>query len=81
MGPGRLPYHHRRVLHYCRTLNVPLEVYVMTTTANLFRTRTASAAGDGQRRIANDAQGYVAELLAKSICRKALDDELTPATA
>ena len=29
LGPGRLPYHHRRVLHYCRQLGVKLEVYVM----------------------------------------------------
>ena len=36
LGPGRLPYHHRRVLHYCQDLGVALEVYVMETMANLF---------------------------------------------
>lgn len=77
MGPGRLPYHHRRVLHYCRILKVPLEVYVMTTTANLFQ-NPLGFGGQRQfnRQIANDTQGYVAELLAKAICRNALDDEL-----
>jgi len=33
LGPGRLPYHHRRVLHYCDELGVKLEIYVMETMA------------------------------------------------
>ena len=77
MGPGRLPYHHRRILHYCRELNVPLEVYVMETTANLFQTQKAF---DGRpqvnRRVANDTRGYIAELLAKAVYKGSLDDEL-----
>jgi monoamine oxidase len=77
MGPGRLPYHHRRVLHYCKILNVPLEVYVMETTANLFQTDHAF---DGQaefnRRIAYDTQGYISELLAKAVNKRALDEDL-----
>src|SRR4051794_14218862 len=43
MGPGRLPYHHRRVLHYCHILGVPLEIYNMTTTANLWERKDAFA--------------------------------------
>jgi monoamine oxidase len=78
MGPGRIPYHHRRVLHYSRELRVPLEVYVMETTANVFY------GGDKvfddkpmvNRRIANDTRGYIAELLAKAVRKKALDEEL-----
>lgn len=77
MGPGRLPYHHRRVLHYCQVLGVPLEVYVMTTEANLFQTPQAF---DGRamvrRRMMNDTRGYVSELLAKCIRKKSLDEEL-----
>lgn len=77
MGPGRLPYHHRRVLHYCQELGVPLEVYVMETTANLYQTERAF---DGKpqvnRRLANDARGYIAELLAKAVCRGALDQAM-----
>src|SRR5215467_7870967 len=60
MGPGRLPYHHRRVLHYCQELDVPLEVYVMATMATLFQTPEAFR---GQalpaRRLAYDTQGYI----------------------
>jgi monoamine oxidase len=77
MGPGRLPYHHRRVLHYCKILNVPLEIYVMSTTANLFQT---SAAFDGQaqfnRRVASDTQGCISELLVKALNKSALGQEL-----
>ena len=58
LGPGRLPYHHRRVLHYCQELGVALEVYVMETMANLFQSDKAFG-GKPQinRRIANDMQG------------------------
>lgn len=77
MGPGRLPYHHRRVLHYCRTLGVALEPYVMETTANLYQTDGAFA-GKAQpnRHITHDTQGYIAELLAKAINANALDEHL-----
>jgi monoamine oxidase len=77
LGPGRLPYHHRRVLGYCRELGVELQPYVMNTTGNLFQ----STEGFRQdpvvyRRIQNDTRGYVAELLAKAVDRGALDEDL-----
>jgi len=77
MGPGRLPYHHRRVLNYCRELGVPLEVYVMSTTANLYQDDKAFG-GKPQfnRQIAYDTQGYISELLSKAIDRKCLDGVL-----
>ncbi|HVT61427.1 MAG TPA: FAD-dependent oxidoreductase [Thermoanaerobaculia bacterium] len=78
MGPGRLPYHHRRVLHYCHELGVPLEIYVMETTANLFQTdRGFGGKAMVNRRIANDARGYIAELLAKAVDKGSLNQELT----
>ena len=78
MGPGRLPYHHRRVLHYCQLLGVPLEVYVMTTTANLYQ-REKAFGGKAmlRRRLETDAQGYISELLAKQVCAGSLDQQLT----
>ncbi|MFL6293527.1 MAG: FAD-dependent oxidoreductase [Thermoanaerobaculia bacterium] len=80
MGPGRLPYHHRRVLHYCHELGVPLEIYVMSTTANLFQTQDAFGGKVMlRRRLETDAQGYISELLAKQVCKGSLDQELTPA--
>jgi monoamine oxidase len=78
MGPGRIPYHHQRVLYFCQELNVPLEIYVMETTSNLFQsTRLLGGKALPRRRIYNDAQGYVAELLAKAANKRGLDDRLT----
>jgi monoamine oxidase len=77
LGPGRLPYHHRRVLHYCQDLGVALEVYVMETMANLFQTNKAFGGKPQVRRqIANDIQGYISEMLAKAVNQKALNQEL-----
>ena len=80
LGPGRLPYHHRRALHYCKELGVALEVYVMETMANLFQSDKAFG-GKPQikRRIANDVQGYIAEMLAKAVNQNALNAELDAA--
>ncbi|MBC8030080.1 MAG: FAD-dependent oxidoreductase [Pyrinomonadaceae bacterium] len=77
LGPGRLPYHHRRVLHYCQELGVALEIYVMETMANLFQSDKAFG-GKAQlrRRIANDTQGYISEMLAKAVNQNALNAEL-----
>jgi monoamine oxidase len=78
MGPGRLPYHHYRILHYCRELGVKLEPYVMETSANLYSqtkppedTKTLP-----NRQVTHDTRGYISELLAKAIKRDALDDVL-----
>lgn len=77
-GPGRLPYHHTAVLDYCKALNVPLEVYVMTTRANFFQTDDAfDKKPMVHRRIANDTRGWIADLLAKAINKGSLDKELT----
>src|SRR5258708_17094162 len=77
LGPGRLPYHHRRAIHYCRELDVALEVYVMETMVNWFQSDQAFG-GKPQikRRIANDTQGYISEMLAKAVNRNALNAEL-----
>lgn len=77
-GPGRIPYHHQAVLTYCRELGVALQVYIMESRANLFQTQQAfDAKPTKNRRIANDTRGYISELLAKAIQKKALDQELT----
>ncbi len=43
LGPGRLPYHHLRVLGYCQELGVELEPYIMNTAGNLFQTNGKDA--------------------------------------
>jgi monoamine oxidase len=80
LGPGRLPYHHRRALHYCQELGVALEVYVMETMANLFQSDKAfGGKAQTRRRIANDMQGYISEMLAKAVNQNALNAELDAA--
>ena len=76
-GPGRLPYHHAAILHYCTLFGVPLEVYTMMSRANYFQ-RDGSWKGSSMvnRRIANDTRGWISELLAKSIVKGNLDVEL-----
>ncbi|MDH6576009.1 FAD-dependent oxidoreductase [Kitasatospora sp. MAP5-34] len=64
LGPGRIPYHHRRVLKYCRDFKVALEPYVMETTANLVRPPGVAAAWPN-RRVANDTRGHLAAKLAE----------------
>jgi monoamine oxidase len=79
-GPGRIPYHHQAVLSYCRDLGVELEIYVMETRANLFQTSVPKAFDSEpkkNRQVANDTRGWVSELLAKAVRKKALDDELS----
>lgn len=77
LGPGRLPYHHRRVLHYCEELGVKLEVYIMQTMANVFQTAKAfGGKATVRRRIYNDIQGYISEMLAKAVNQKSLSENL-----
>lgn len=67
-GPARIPGHHRRVLHYCKELGVPLQIK-----ANFSRTAYRQDPGrfDGKPvRISQyvaDARGFLSELLYKAI--------------
>ncbi|MFE9631343.1 flavin monoamine oxidase family protein [Streptomyces sp. NPDC006463] len=69
LGPGRIPYHHRRVLRYCREFKVALEPYVMETTANLVRPPKSDKAWPN-RRVANDTRGHIAAKLAETLVAK-----------
>src|SRR5688572_8726271 len=76
-GPGRLPYHHTAILHYCTLFDVKLEVYTMMTRANFFqRDGSWKNAAQINRRIANDTRGYISELPAKAGLKNSLDAEL-----
>jgi monoamine oxidase len=77
-GPGRLPYHHTAILHYCTELGVPLEVYTMMSRANFFqRDRSFNDRPTVNRQIANDTRGWISELLAKAVTSGSLDGQLT----
>jgi len=70
------------VLHYCKELDVALEVYVMETMANLFQSDNAfGGSATVRRRIANDMQGYISEMLAKAVNQKRSHAELDATTA
>ncbi len=78
LGAARLPFHHERVMHYCKEFAIALEVYVMSTTANLFQTDKAFGGQAMPRyRLANDVNSHIAELLNKAVNRNALDAEVT----
>ncbi|MDH6129900.1 FAD-dependent oxidoreductase [Kitasatospora sp. GP82] len=70
LGPGRIPYHHRRVLKYCRDFEVDLEPYIMETTANLVRLSNGRSTRWRNRRVANDTRGHLAALLAETLVEK-----------
>jgi monoamine oxidase len=76
-GPGRLPYHHTAILHYCTLLNVELEVYTMMSRANFFqRDHSFNDQPMLNRRIANDTRGWIADLLAKAVKGGSLNSQL-----
>lgn len=79
LGAGRIPYHHQRVIDFCRKFKVPLEPYIHTTTANLYQTDDAwKGAPRPYRRVVNDSRGYVAQFAAAAAFKgTALEDGLT----
>lgn len=78
LGPARIPSIHQNLLGYCTALGVPLEVEINTTRSALMQ---ADALNGGkpvtQRRVVHDTRGYIAELLAKAIDQRMLDQDLT----
>ncbi len=77
-GPGRLPSIHTTMLGYCREFNIPLEVEVNTSRSALLQADTLNGGQPvEQRRMINDTRGHVSELLAKSINKGDLDQDIT----
>src|SRR6476660_388802 len=77
-GPWRIPYHHRALLHYCKTLGVRLEPFVEFN-ANSYLHNSKAFGGKPQRfrHIMADFDGYVAELLSKATNQGNLNQEVT----
>jgi monoamine oxidase len=73
-GPWRLPYHHRGMLSYCKTLGVQLESFMQVNyNAYLHSSRAFGGKPQRFRTIKADYHGHVAELLAKVVQTKKLD--------
>ena len=66
-GPARIPGHHRRLLHYCRALNVPLQIKANSSKMAYFHDDN-SLDGKPKRIIEyhTDVRGLMSELLWKS---------------
>jgi monoamine oxidase len=67
-GPGRIPSAHYHVLNLCKELKVDLEVYVMQSRSNLVLGSAYSPMVN--RRVANDAMGYIASDLYQYLKKK-----------
>src|SRR5579883_214922 len=79
-GPARIPYHHEGILSYCRALGVGMEVMCNDNRGALMQDEAAfGGAPQRNRRVVNDARGYVAELAAKAIDQAALAQPVTEA--
>ena len=77
-GPWRIPYHHHGVLDYCHRLGVALEPFVQVNkNAFLHSPRAFGGKPQRYRHIEADFHGHVAELLAKSVNRGALDKDVS----
>jgi monoamine oxidase len=79
-GPMRISHHHRTTLAYCRELQVPVEVFVADSeSAYLYQTRSPALTGRRirLREARADFDGYIAELLSKSLSQTQLDQPLT----
>jgi monoamine oxidase len=73
-GPWRLPFHHHGILHYARTLKVPLEPFIQVNyNAYLHSSKAFGGRPQRFRHVQTDYQGHVAELLAKAVNQGGLD--------
>jgi monoamine oxidase len=77
-GPARFPGHHRRVMHYCKALKVPLQI---KTNFSRQAYRHDPDKLDGKpvtvaRHVA-DTRGFIAELLYKAVDQNAFEQPLS----
>ena len=78
-GPMRISHHHQTTLAYCRELQVPTEVFVPDC-ESAYLAQTRGSLGGRRIRLRQaraDFDGYIAELLSKSLSQTALDQPLT----
>lgn len=80
-GPWRIPHHHEGVLHYARTLNVPMEAFINYQEADYAYVEGDFGPLSGRpirmRSLDVDMAGYTSELLAKLASDQRLDANLT----
>ena len=77
-GPARIPGHHRRVLQYCKTLKVPLQI--KTNFSRPAYTHDTDHFGGEPVRVSKyvaDARGFLSELLYKAVDKNTFDERLS----
>ena len=81
-GPARIPAHHRLAHHYCKTLGVPLEVFVNENYHAWVQDPNAFGGKPVRmRELMADARGFMTELIAKSPNRAQFAEPLSEADA
>lgn len=79
-GPSRIPHHHQLTLHYCKALNVPLQVYNNVNESAYYFSEGKGPLSNKKvrvREVHNDVRGHITELLAKAVDSKQVDTALT----
>jgi monoamine oxidase len=79
-GPSRIPHHHHLTLHYCKALNVPLQVYNNVNESAYYFSEGKGPLSNQKvrvREVHNDVRGHMMELLAKAVDSKQIDTALT----
>jgi monoamine oxidase len=77
-GPARIPGHHRRILHYCKILQVPL--IVKANVNRLAYTHDEEHFGGKPVRVGHyvtDARGFLSELLYKAVDQNSFEQPLS----
>jgi monoamine oxidase len=76
-GPARIPSSHRNVLHYCKELDVELEIFINENKEAYIQD---DAMLDGKpiknREFTTNARGFMAEIMAKNFTSAELDQPL-----
>jgi monoamine oxidase len=79
-GPSRIPHHHQLTLHYCKELNVPIQVYNNVNEGAYYFAEGKGPLSNKKicvREVHNDIRGYMTEMLAKTMDHGNLDAALT----
>jgi monoamine oxidase len=76
-GPMRISHHHHTTLAYCKELQVPVEVFVADSESAYLTSRSLAGRRLRLREARADFDGYIAELLSKSLSQTQLDQPLT----
>jgi monoamine oxidase len=77
-GPARIPGHHHRILHYCKLLEIPLQVKAnFSRPAYVHNTNDFDGKPVRVSRFVADTRGFMSELLYKAVDKNAYDQPLS----